>query len=231
MFILCVQQYNPSCVPWLTSALQRRLYTLTTSRLYRHVACHTFARSLPFFHCSLPKRSNFSTAFAKFAYVVPSGSYSAAKSAVFPIDRNSEYPKMAQECTLDVDVTFNYGTCAFLSLTWNGLFVSRKVCTDGWRASEDFVSRRKLCNLVFFRLFSHLLLTTITFINKLHAYILCRNCRGKILLTHCGKVFMVVREVSWWWHVCSFQENKVWHYCGFQVTPGAIITLYPGSFS
>ena len=56
-------------------------------------------------------------AFAKFAYAVPSGSYNATKSAVFPIDRNSEYPKMAQECTPDVDVTFNYGTCAFLSLT------------------------------------------------------------------------------------------------------------------
>ena len=56
-------------------------------------------------------------AFAKFAYAVLSGSYSAAKSAVFAIGRNSEYPKMAQECTPNVDVTFNYGTCAFLSLT------------------------------------------------------------------------------------------------------------------
>ena len=56
-------------------------------------------------------------AFAKFACTVPSGNYSTAKSAVFPIDRNGEYPKMAQECILDVDVTFNYGTCAFLSLT------------------------------------------------------------------------------------------------------------------
>ena len=108
--MLCLQQYNPSCVPWLTSAL-RRLYTLTTSHLYRRVACCSFARSPLFLRCSLPKRSNFSVAFAKFAYAVPSESYTVAKSAVFPIDRNSEYPKMAQECTPDVDVTVINENC------------------------------------------------------------------------------------------------------------------------
>ena len=50
-------------------------------------------------------------AFAKFAYAVPSGSYNVTKSAVFPIDRNSEYPKMAQECTPDVDVTVINKNC------------------------------------------------------------------------------------------------------------------------
>ena len=49
--------------------------------------------------------------FAEFAYAVPSGSYSVAKSAVFPIDCNREYPKMAQECTPDVDVTIINENC------------------------------------------------------------------------------------------------------------------------
>ena len=88
---------------------------------YRRVACRTFARSSPFFRCSLPKRSNFSTAFAKFAYLVPSGSYSVAKSAVFAIDRNSEYPKIAQECTPDVDVTVINENCITQSVIWKGL--------------------------------------------------------------------------------------------------------------
>ena len=57
------------------------------------------------------KKIEYLNAFAKFAYAVLTGSYSAAKSTVFPIHRNSEYPKMAQECTPDIDVTVINENC------------------------------------------------------------------------------------------------------------------------
>ena len=63
------------------------------------------------------KKIEFFNAFAKFAYAVLSGSYSAAKSAAFPIDHNSEYPKMVQECTLDVDVTVINENCITQSVS------------------------------------------------------------------------------------------------------------------
>ena len=91
---------------WRTSGLHCSLYTLITDRLSHPVALCTFARSPPALHRSLSQRSSFSTVFAVFKYMVPSGSYSTSNQASFPIDHNSEVLQDGAGMCSGCDVTF-----------------------------------------------------------------------------------------------------------------------------